>query len=1055
MIWSKDNGLISTLIKAMKGKALQSSQAFIHSYYESFQTGQLPYVLYGAANGLPQEDIFTIFQDKRGYMWFGTNAGAVKYNGREMKTISDLQGLPDNSVRAINQDSAGIIYIATSKGIAIYDRDTIVDLLFKNSEFHSIYIDKFNTKWFVGNNGIYLLSQYGSQRNLNKEFPLLPASVYCIEEDFRSGDKYFATSGGVYYYSTDSNQLFRLTKDDCYSLFVDKNDSIWISTKKGLFIGSIEDLKTGFYEKRSQNLSKILNFPNNIIKKISTNKYGSVWLVTDSKIMQVLSTDQTPVIYGQEAGLKNNSILSFLIDKEDNIWVGFSGGLQRLSNKKGLRNFHPNTINSYIYSIIQDSKARLWIASNNGVYYYDNKLINFTSKLDGEHEKFVIGKLPDNNLLFASSQGLFEVNPNTLEIVRKRIFDQILFSLENIFISSKGEIVLLTGINGAIYYFSDFLAPIVTIMEKRSSNIFQFIEWNGRIIGGISGGMVELKDGILKSIAKIDCNVWSLYSENDIIWIGTDQGLGFTANEDFSNIRFYPVGNNTVIKSITPAKNKNYLWLGTNKGFSYYDKNSAEVEFTIDSKDGLSGDEITPAGLFLDQKDLLWIGTYHGISNFNLRAKTSFTHAPSCYIESILVNGIKTESQTGKSFRHNQNNFTFEISALSFSDEESIEYEFYLRGTGNRYSSYHKGKEFKAYYSNLPPGNYDFIYKAKGKNNIWGYAEKFEFTIHTAWYNTWAFRILIALILVFSGWTFYSVRIRRIEAQKKKLEQLIKERTRELEDANAEIEAQRDLATNQRDQIGAQKKEITDSIYYAERIQRSLLPQAAFLKKLLPEHFILFKPRDIVSGDFYWVNEKSGKVYISAADCTGHGVPGAFMSMLGISFMNEIVSKKEETGPEEILNQLRKYIIKALKQEGQDGEGKDGMDMSILVFDKEQKTLCFAGANNPLYFIREGNLQEIKADKMPVGIHEKMNSFTRHTFDIQRGDTFYIFSDGYADQFGGAKAKKFMYSNFKQLLVTIQTKSMREQGKILEDTLESWKGDVEQIDDIIVIGLRF
>jgi len=302
---------------------------------------------------------------------------------------------------------------------------------------------------------------------------------------------------------------------------------------------------------------------------------------------------------------------------------------------------------------------------------------------------------------------------------------------------------------------------------------------------------------------------------------------------------------------------------------------------------------------------------------------------------------------------------------------------------------------------------------------------------------------------------FYKIRIRTIEIQKKKLEQLVKERTHELEEANAEIEAQRDMATSQRDQISAQKKEITDSIYYAERIQLSLLPANNILKMILPEHFILFKPRDIVSGDFYWVTEKGSKVYAAAVDCTGHGVPGAFMSMLGISFLNEILARAEEISPEEILNQLRKYVVKSLKQVGQEGEAKDGMDMSIVVFDKAQKSISFAGANNPLYFVRNGEFQEIKGDKMPVGIHERMNSFTGHTIELQRGDTFYIFSDGYADQFGGPKAKKFMYANFKSLLLTLQTKSMREQGKILDDTIEAWKGDIDQIDDIVVIGIRF
>jgi ligand-binding sensor domain-containing protein/serine phosphatase RsbU (regulator of sigma subunit)/ABC-type amino acid transport substrate-binding protein len=1052
---SQKKGIINILIKAMQGKSLQSQEAFIHSYYESFQTGQLPNVIYGAEAGLPQEDIFAIFQDKKGYLWFGTNSGAVKYNGREMKTIGHLEGLGDNSVRAINQDSSGIIYIATSKGISVYDRDTIFDRLFINSDFQSIFIDKFNSKWFIGNDGIYILTQYGSQRHLNKEFPILPSIIYSVEEDIITGDKYLATSEGIYFYSQDSNQIIRLTEDDSYSIFIDLSDSIWVSTKRGLFIGGINDLKSGYFGSKAKYLNRILNIPNTIIKNISTNKYGSIWLLADSKLIQVIATDRPAIVYEQQIGLKNNKILSSLIDNEDNIWVGFSGGLQRLSNKKGLRNFYPDIINTYIYSVVQDKNNRLWIASNNGLYYFDNKLVNYSSLFNSQDQRFVLTKFSDHSLVIAGSDGLYEIDVNTLQIIRKRKFDPILLSLENIFISSRGEIVLLTGINGTVYYFRDFQATPVIIKEKRSSGIFRIIEKKGHLIAGNTNGLVELTDGNLKSISKVNCNVWSIYADEDVLWIGTECGLGSIKNEDYNNIKYIPINNYTVIKSIIPAKNKNYLWLGTNHGFAYFNKKTSEAEFFIDSKDGLSGDEITPSGLLLDHNDLLWVGTYHGLSNFNIRAKSSVSYPPDCYMENVSLNGKKIEIQDNQAFRHNQNNFVFEISALSFSNEESIEYEFYLRGTGNNYSSYHKGKEFKAYYNNLPPGKYDFIYKAKGKNNIWGYAQKYEFSIRKAWFNTWIFRISLFLVIFLSVRLFYKMRIRKIEIQKKRLEQLVKERTSELVDANSKIEAQRDLATNQRDQIASQKKEITDSIYYAERIQRSLLPQQNILKIILPENFILFKPRDIVSGDFYWVGEKLDKTYLAAVDCTGHGVPGAFMSMLGISFLNEILTKTEETDPEEILNNLRRYIIKALKQAGQEGETKDGMDMSIVVFDKKQKNLSYAGANNPLYFVRNGKLTEIKGDKMPVGIHESMSTFTRHSFEIERGDTFYLFSDGFADQFGGPRSKKFMYSNFKTLLMTIQMKSMREQHKILDDTIEAWKGDIDQIDDIVVIGLRF
>lgn len=268
-----------------------------------------------------------------------------------------------------------------------------------------------------------------------------------------------------------------------------------------------------------------------------------------------------------------------------------------------------------------------------------------------------------------------------------------------------------------------------------------------------------------------------------------------------------------------------------------------------------------------------------------------------------------------------------------------------------------------------------------------------------------------------------------------------------LEEQNIEIKAQRD-------QIFQQKQEITDSIQYASRIQNAVLPPENLLSEL-SEHFILYKPRDIVSGDYYWMTLKDDRTIVVAADCTGHGVPGAFMSMLGISFMNEIINKSDTTQANEILNQLRSDVISSLGQTGETGETQDGMDLALCVIDTGKMNLQFSGAYNPLYIIRDDELIEYKSDKMPIGIHkEKKDSFSNHDIKIQKNDALYMFSDGYIDQFGGHKQKKFMTKNFKELLLRINHKPMKEQGKILNQTLLEWMGDVEQIDDILVMGLR-
>jgi ligand-binding sensor domain-containing protein/serine phosphatase RsbU (regulator of sigma subunit)/ABC-type amino acid transport substrate-binding protein len=1052
---SQQQGLIGILVKALRGNTLQAPEAFINSYYESFQTGQLPYVNYGANDGLPQEDIFSIFQDQKGYMWFGTNSGAVRYNGREMTVFNHDHGLPGNSVRDIEQDSSGTMYFATTGGITKFSGDSTIAILWEGIAFQNIFIDSRDMRWFISDDGIYQESNTGITRYLNAEHPTLPGVIYSITEDPGSRNLLLASNEGVFMFDPVREQVSQLSDIDCYSLYIDVNDSIWISTRDGLTIAHLSDLIEDRRKTNFQNLNDRLHFPVNIISDITTNRFGSIWLVTDSKIMQVISTDQEPIIYEQEIGIKNNKILSFLIDQEDNIWIGFSGGLQRLTNRKGLRNFYPGTINSYIYSVFQDNRQRMWITSDNGAFYYDHdQPVNFTPVIGSDNTKFTGTLLPNDNILLANNEGLFEVSSRTLEIVKHKPFTQIAHSIENIFVTSQGEMFLLTGINGIIYYFPDFYSRPRELKNKFTANIFQLIEVNGKIIGGNNSGFVEFNGEEFELLQETECSIWSLHLEGDKIWVGTDCGIGLVRESRFEQMELSTFDREMMIKSILPAKNRNYLWLGTNKGFSYFNTINQEFEFTINTKDGLSGDEITPGGLYLDQNDLLWVGTYHGISNFNIRAKSTQNFAPVCYIEKMFLNGDLVHPDNERIFSHNENNFIFEISALSFSDETSVEYEYYLRGTGNQYSSYHRGNEYKAYYNNLPPGKYTFIYKAKGKNNIWGYTQNYDFVIHKAWYNTWIFRILLILSFIAATYLFYIIRIKTIKAQKDRLEQQVRERTHELEVANTEIEAQRDYERFQRDQIAQHQKAIMDSIHYAQTIQNSLLPSTHILKEGLPEYFILFKPRDIVSGDFYWFSQQENHFYLAAADCTGHGVPGAFMSMLGMALMNEIVNKHPDIDPDSLLNELRSQIIETLHQKGDPGTAKDGMDMVVCKIDKDKKRLLFAGANNPLYLVRNGELTEYKTDKMPVSIHLVMHPFTGHEIKLKPGDHIYMFSDGYADQFGGPRGKKFKYLPFKNLLISLTEKEMREQGLQLDRDFEHWRGDLDQIDDVVVVGMK-
>ncbi len=298
---------------------------------------------------------------------------------------------------------------------------------------------------------------------------------------------------------------------------------------------------------------------------------------------------------------------------------------------------------------------------------------------------------------------------------------------------------------------------------------------------------------------------------------------------------------------------------------------------------------------------------------------------------------------------------------------------------------------------------------------------------------------ILMLSLAFVAYRGYS--------QKKKDNKVISEQKAEVEAKNHQIELQKNI-------IEEEHREITDSINYAQRIQRAILKSEEYESKHLPEHFVLFLPKNIVSGDFYWVLEKGNYLYLTAADCTGHGVPGAFLTMLGTSFLNEITVAEKSLTPAQILDQLRDRVIKSLGQTGKEGENKDGMDISLARLNLKTFELQWAGANNPLYYFQGNELKEIKADKMPIAIHSKMDPFTNHTLQLKKGDSFYLFTDGYADQFGGPQGKKFRYKQFEQLLIENNADNFSSLKTILQGKHFGWKTNLEQTDDVCVIGMK-
>jgi len=578
------------------------------------------------------------------------------------------------------------------------------------------------------------------------------------------------------------------------------------------------------------------------------------------------------------------------------------------------------------------------------------------------------------------------------------------------------------------------------IIDKENNNVFKV---NNKILLGTKSGILQYdneKDKFITEenlneilgkdvhitlmIEDLSGNLWfkqerKLYNSNIKVSELGELIKQKEASYYLNKTPFYKFRNN--IYSISPL-NKNEILIGTGKGFIHYDARIRKDHYRpyyalLREVRFVTNDSIIFDGTYKDS-----LGTASLFQQVNLIKQVPFQF----------------------------NDIRFSFSAPFYDEPEKTKFKFFLEGNDKSWSDW-KDENYKEY-SNLREGDYTFHVIAKNIYEVESVEATYKFTILPPWYRTvWAI-VLYVIGVALLIWGIVRLSVRRLRIQKEYLEKVVKERTAEINQAKEEIEATNEMLQESNEQINAKNKSITASITYAKRIQEAMLPLKERINQSLDRYFILFKPRDIVSGDFYWFAEKNGKTIIAAVDCTGHGVPGAFMSMIGSEILTTIVSQGI-TQPSLILDMKNDYVQKALKQE--QTENQDGMDMTLCTIDKERKIVEFAGAKNPLVYIQNGELFQIKGDKQSIGGRKTVKDKPFNNYEISYAEHetyFYIFSDGFQDQFGGPSNRKFMVKRLRDLIIEHYTKSMREQEKILNYTIEGWMKDVEQTDDIIVIG---
>ena len=433
------------------------------------------------------------------------------------------------------------------------------------------------------------------------------------------------------------------------------------------------------------------------------------------------------------------------------------------------------------------------------------------------------------------------------------------------------------------------------------------------------------------------------------------------------------------------------------------------------------------------EKDNLWVvDGENRLFRIDLNIPSKINPEIDVFVKSISDGRRTTFNLSNIVFNRGDNNINFDIVAPGYLKQNTTHYQYTINKLMPDWSPWSVSTNYNFLISE--PGEYTLRVRAKDLWGNIGEPESVKFTIKAPFTKTTIFYVLSGFVLLLFLFLIFRFREGQLQKKNRLLEEKVRERTAEIEE---------------------QKEEITSSIEYASRIQRAMLPMNDHFKNLFSDYFIIFKPRDIVSGDFYWIGEDDKHIFFTVADCTGHGVPGAFMSTLGISSLNEIITNNDDLQANTVLNLLREKIITSLHQTGKEGEAADGMDLALCVLHKNRKTLQYSGSYNPLFIFQGGEFKEYKADRMPIGIYygEKV-TFTNYEINVKKGDTVYILSDGLPDQFGGPDGSKYKKSNLKKLLLEIYYRPMVEQRNIIENEFKNWKGSADQIDDITMIGVR-
>lgn len=1065
-------------------------------------------------DGLSQSQVSCLLIDKKGFIWVGTQDGLNKYHGYGFKVYRhdplDSTSISSNAIQALIEDTAGNLWIGTRNGLNKFDR--------KNGKFKYYLNEPYNPFSLSGNNVNALYqskdgaiwvktSEKLDKLDLKTDkfthyeyyhdiFNLSPDNnFFSILQDYK-GDLWIGTKDGLNFFNPSSEQNTRyfhdsfnpnsISNSEIYAIFEDKDNDLIVGTANGL---NIYNRKKNGFDKFFIDIDKNKNQLYNAINDIFQDDDGEIWIGTDAgllyfdktegkffknkqgninltntidtKVSKIIKDNSDiywigtwesglikldghkkkfrfyPELVNNNPNLLSGGVASVYIDSKENLWVGYWGSGLTIYNRetKDMRRIvadreKAELFGNFVHVIYEDSKNKIWLGTRTGITIYDQEedefyhitqLYKFVSSV-----LFVNNRINDiiedhnGNIWIGSQHGLFKFDYNTIETFNHHLNDKnSLCSNEVLCLLEDKSGLIWVGTNEGL----DRYDP--------ATNRFYHYKKGMNSRKGLSNNSV----------------LCIIEDRQGRLWFGTESGLN-KYNRKTETFTFYIQREeggfaNDYIYGILEDNNGDF-WISTNRGIAKFNP-TTEFVTNYDLADGLQAYEFNLGAYYKSQNGEFFFGGVIGLNSFFPDSISKNRNIPRLSITSIEK--INKEGKT-KTYIDDIEEiiitpdvylFTIEFAALEFNRPEKNQYAYMMEGLDDEWINI--GTKHYATFSQIPQGTYNLRIKGSNNDLVWNHEGiSVKVVVEPPWYKStfaYIFYTLFIVVVVFG---------------------IIQYRTRSLIKSNQELKEKEQISqevSRQKEELSNKNQNITDSLNYAQHIIEAMMPPRKLLNKFFPESFNLYMPKDIVSGDFYWYAEKNGKIFVAAVDCTGHGIPGAFMSIIGFDLLRNITKVQGIEEPAQILEELSSGVAETFRG-AENMKVNDGMDLAFCVIDKKKRTLEYSGAKNPLYLIRNNNIIDYKANRFSVGLAENLegHSFKSHKVELEKNDVLYIFSDGYADQFGGPKGKKFKYRRFRHLLLTIHKLPMEQQLAALEQSLQTWRGDLEQVDDILIIGIK-